>query len=123
MGAAVETLAVVLLAWVDAVQQANNPCVGHVGLSGRRGRLVGPGGPKLVLDRRASAPRTPNCPTASQATPGGTPARLAPGQSEQGAPHPSRTTPGPPVVVAVLRRRLRGGTPSATIGSLEHPDC
>ena len=30
-----------------------------------------PGGPELVLDRRASAPRTPNCPAASQTTPEG----------------------------------------------------
>ncbi len=55
-----------------------------------------PGGPELVLDRRASAPRTPNCPAASQTTPEGTPVRLAPSQSAQGAPRPSRTTPGPP---------------------------
>ena len=54
------------------------------------------GGPKLLLDRRASPPRTPNCPAASQTTPGRTPVRLAPSQSAQGGPHPSRTTPGPP---------------------------
>jgi hypothetical protein len=39
------------------------------------------GGPKLLLDRRASPPRTPNCPAASQTTPGRTPVRLAPSQS------------------------------------------
>src|ERR1700736_3492568 len=54
------------------------------------------GGPELLLDRRASTPRTPNCPANSQTTPEGTPLRLSPGQSEQGEPHPSRTTTGPP---------------------------
>ena len=29
------------------------------------------GGPKLLLDRRASPPRTPNCPAAGQTTPEG----------------------------------------------------
>ena len=43
------------------------------------------GDPKLLLDRRASPPRTPNCPVASQTTPEGTPVRLAPSQSAQGA--------------------------------------
>jgi hypothetical protein len=61
-----------------------------------------PGGPQLLLDRRASAPRTPTCPAVSQTTPEGTPVRLPPSQSGQGATPPSRTTPGPP-------RRLRGG--------------
>jgi hypothetical protein len=56
-----------------------------------------PGGPKLVLDRRASTPRTPSCPAVSQTTPEGTPVRLPPSQSEQGVTPPSRTTPGPPL--------------------------
>ena len=52
-----------------------------------------PVGPKLVLDRRASTPRTPSCPAASQTTPEGTPVRLPPSQSAQGVTPPSRTTP------------------------------
>ena len=54
------------------------------------------GGPKLLLDRRASSPRTPGCLVPSQTTPEGTPVRLAPSQSAQGDPPPSRTTVGPP---------------------------
>jgi len=54
------------------------------------------GGPKLLLDRRASSPRTPGCLASSQTTPEGTPVRLAPSQSAQGDPPPSRTTGGPP---------------------------
>lgn len=61
---------------------------------GRGGRP--PGGPKLLLDRRASTPRTPVWTAASQTTPEGTPVRLAPPQSEQGVTPPSRTSPGPP---------------------------
>ena len=52
-----------------------------------------PGGPELVLDRRASAPRTPNCPAASQTTPEGAPVRLAPSQSAQGPLAPQGQPP------------------------------
>jgi hypothetical protein len=55
-----------------------------------------PGGPELLIDRRASTPRTPNCPADSQTTPEGTPVRLPPSQSAQGEPHPSTTTTSPP---------------------------
>ncbi len=76
---------------------------------------MGSVGPKLLLDRRASAPRTPSCPAASRTTPEGTPVRLTPCQSEQGAPPPSRTTPGPPVVVEKSRFWWLKRTSSATI--------
>ena len=68
------------------------------------------GDPKLLLDRRASPPRTPNCPVASQTTPEGTPVRLAPSQSAQGALTPQGQLPARLVVVAGprLSPHLRG---------------
>src|SRR5579875_2126272 len=78
-----------------------------------------PGGPKLLLDLRASTPRTPNCTAPSQATPGGTPARLAPAQSEQGVTPTSRTTPGPPLF-ALNNTPVRTSTQPAMVRSSPH---